>query len=85
MDIKSRVPIPPQAIDTNQIPGGQEFDICSGSRYPGHLTPWKKRRNTLCIPIICININQDSSVKGCFQFYFVTTWAQLSIENKKKY
>ena len=33
----------------------------------------KKRRDTLCIPIIRININRDSSVKGCFQFYFVTT------------
>ena len=55
------------------------------SQYPGHLTPWKKRRNTLCIPIIWININRDNSVKGCFQFYFVTTWAQWSIENKNKY
>ena len=84
-----RMPIPPPVqppgIWHELSPGGKEFDICSGSGTPGHLTPWKKRRNTLCIPRICININRDSSVKDCFQFYFVTTRVQWSIENKNKY
>ena len=53
------------------------------SRYPGHLAPWKKHCNTLCIPIICINSNRDSSVKGCFQFYFVTTWV-LTVKYRKQ-
>ena len=83
-----RVPIPPgqtPGIWHESSPGWAGIWHLFRSRYPGHLTPWKKRRNVLCIPIICININRDSSVKGCFQFYFVTTWAQWSIENKNKY
>ena len=83
-----RMPIPPRATPGNLTR--------SKSRVGGNLTfvqvpvpraieLWKKRRNTLSIPVICININRDSSVKDCFQFYFVTTWVHWSIENKNKY
>ena len=65
-----RVPIPPWqplGIWHDLSPGWEWIWHLFRSRYPGHLTPWKKRRNTLCIPIICININRDSLIcKGLF-------------------
>ena len=83
-----RVPIPPgqpPGIWHELSPGWKGIWHLFKSQYPGHLTPWKKRRNILCIPIVCININRESSVKDCFQFYFVTTWVQWSIKSKNKY
>ena len=72
----------PPGIWHELSPGWEGFWHLFRFRCPGHLTPWKKRRKTLCIPKICININRDRSVKDCFKFYFVTTWAQWSIEIK---
>ena len=72
-----RMPIPPGHLTRIKSRVGGNLTFVQVP-VPRAFDTMKKWRNTLCIPIqvICININRDSSVKDCFQFYFVSTRVQ---------